>query len=669
MNGFYFNTNADFIFAKDGEDKAPELNISVYNGGLLRLGNYSYPVVLDLKGIKARPGVPVLIDHTNSADSVLGQGDVAVTEGQVMLAGRVTGRSKKALEIIDTAKAGHRYQASIGAAPLKSMLIEEGESEKVNGREFNGPFVLVKQSEVLEVSVVAIGADRDGTDVDIAAIFGFGISQEKGNKMDPKFIEWVKATYDLDAETLTEAQREKLTAAYVEATKEPEPMPVDNDADRVAVLEAKLAESDRVSAIKDICGSEFGELQDKAVKGGWTPEQVTVCIAEVKAVRASRPAAPAIIAKGEGVNKEKTIEAAMVTRYGSLSDEKLTATYGEETLDRAEKLRRMTLKETIRACCAMDGVPEPRIGATPAEWVNAAYSTGSFPSVLLNSANKILQAAYAMQESAAVQVAQRLNANDFKTHTGVRMSAGGNMAKVVNGGEIQHGTVEDENFTYAVDTYAELIGLTRQDIINDDLGAFMRIPRQIAFDAWQLRENLFFTLLLANTGSFFDAGNNNLLTGAGSALSVDGLNAAIAQLRKQVDQKGRAIDVRPEIMLVPPELEATADGFFSSEMIVVAGASDVARTDRNVHRAKYRPVGSPFLSNSAITGYSATAWYLFANPETNPAFGIAYLGGNETPTIEEVANDPRYLGRTWRGYYDLGVCQIDKRGAQKNAGA
>ena len=62
--------------------------------------------------------------------------------------------------------------------------------------------------------------------------------------------------------------------------------------------------------------------------------------------------------------------------------------------------------------------------------------------------------------------------------------------------------------------------LTRQDIINDDLAAFMDIPQQMGRSGAQLVDELFFALLLSNPGSFFSAGNGNYLDGADTAFGA-----------------------------------------------------------------------------------------------------------------------------------------------------
>ena len=77
----------------------------------------------------------------------------------------------------------------------------------------------------------------------------------------------------------------------------------------------------------------------------------------------------------------------------------------------------------------------------------------------------------------------------------------------------------------------------------------------------------------------------------------------------------------------------------------------------------------PHLSNESYSGYSATAWYLFGLPNDVAAFGVAYLNGVESPTVEDAPLPGDVLGQAWRGYLDFGVCQIDQRGGIKSTGA
>ncbi len=198
---------------------------------------------------------------------------------------------------------------------------------------------------------------------------------------------------------------------------------------------------------------------------------------------------------------------------------------------------------------------------------------------------------------------------------------------------------------------------------SDLLGKFDEVPRLLGRGAAVKLEQLFWMLVLANTGSFFHGDNNNLID---DPLDLVGLGSAVEALRKLVDTRGDPISITPKYLACPPELEAVADQLFASTNVVYGG--DVAVPDSNSYKGKYQPQVSPYLSNSNYPGYSATGWYLFGDPGDVAAFGIAYLNGQETPTIEQADADFNTLGIQFRGYLDFGVCQIDAAGAVKSTG-
>jgi hypothetical protein len=80
-------------------------------------------------------------------------------------------------------------------------------------------------------------------------------------------------------------------------------------------------------------------------------------------------------------------------------------------------------------------------------------------------------------------------------------------------------------------------------------------------------------------------------------------------------------------------------------------------------------VSSPYLANSAYTGSSSTAWYLFGEPGQIDTFEIGYLNGKRNPTVERGETDFNTLGMWFRVYFDLGVREQDHRGMLKANGA
>ena len=180
-------------------------------------------------------------------------------------------------------------------------------------------------------------------------------------------------------------------------------------------------------------------------------------------------------------------------------------------------------------------------------------------------------------------------------------------------------------------------------------------------------ESAVFTLLLSNPGSFFSAGNKNLLTGAGSALQISSLTSAEQLFADQVDKDGKPILLNAAILLVPTALKVTAQQLMTETR--VNETTSTAKPANNPHAGKWEPVPSPYLNAQGIPGGSATAWYLLADPNDVAAMEIAYLRGQRSPVIESGETDFDTLGMKWRGYFDFGVAMQDYRAAVKSVGA
>lgn len=449
--------------------------------------------------------------------------------------------------------------------------------------------------------------------------------------------------------------------------------------DTDTATDIRVSERERFAAICATCdawASRIGpdravHIRKNAILEDWTDDQLEVALIKAEnsvlrldTIRTERPQAPPITSGHGGMHDRQTIQAAFFKHLGH-------ETIGERILG----AQAMEQGAMLRATHFMDIVKASLIGAgrdIPAsrdEMIRAAFSTTDLAGMLGDSANKLLLDAYQAVPSVARIVSKRLSAKDFKRHTGYRLTGDSKFRKVPPGGEIHHGTLAEQSYPYRVDTYARMFGITRQDVINDDLGAFQTIPQIIGRGAAVALEELFWQLVLANTDSFFGADNDNYLSGADSALSITSLSSGVTKIRKQVDTEGTSIMVAPKYLVVPPELETTADALYTSTNIVVTGTTDVEKPDGNPHKNKYQPLPVPHLSNSSYEGYSTVAWYLFGQPDDVAPFGISYLNGVESPTVESADAPFNTLGVQYRGYLDFGVCQIDHRGGLMSKGS
>jgi len=655
----------EWIKGEGEDDKQRRFRIKAYSGGAMRVGNYGPPIAIELSGMQASTPIPILLDHMST--QIVGHADtVNVGAASLSLDGVISGIGESADKVTAMASNGFPWRASVGVLPDEMEFVGEGLAVKVNGKRLKGPIYVARTSELKEVSFVAVAADSK-TSAKVAA--NSPITKE----FDMEFSQWLKAEFDLDAETLTEEQRTKFEAKW-EASKEPDPDPetppvvnatVDQP-DFAARRALEAAEVDRIQAIRKVCAeyrpdvdeTKVAEIEAAAIRDGEDKRDV-----ELKLLRASRPKAPTIHSQKLDANA-KVLECAI--RLGSGDAEStLLARYGEDTMEAADPYRGLGIKGIIAACCQMEGQPTPRLGAGINDYITAGFSTASLATLLSNSANKTMMDAYTAIDSVAKVVSRKLSANDFKTHTGAQLTGDFIMKKVGATGEIKHAVAGDDSFTYTVETYARIFGITRQMMKNDDLGALMDIPRMLGRGAALALEDAFWTLVLANTGTFFGTGNSNYADdtseSVSTVLSSDTLGYAVRIFRQQTDPDGYPIKLAPKYLVVPPELETTADELYVSRNLQSGNTGK--QPDANVFANKYEPKITPYLSNSSYTNYSALAWYLFGNPADIPAFGIAYLDGVETPVVEDAPLEGDILGQAWRGYLDFGVCQINHRGA------
>ena len=673
-----------------------------YSGGKMNLPGWQHPVVVDLAGMEIPESVPLLTNHENKTDSRIGLISAAVRNNVLEITGEIVSDSKDAADIIAQGKAGADWQLSIGADVKECELVKG--SREVNGQEVEGPFYHIKKSTLREVSVVAVGADAH-TNMKVNAKFNL-VNQEgeaMNNKSETKSVSAVSAPNDAaPPEKKPETEQKPGNPANKPgepASKPGEPEKKPDNAEktpgqaaaeatppaiqasagdvaataREAAQNAVKAERERISAIQAICDGEFPEIEREAIAGGWTPEVVTKKVLET--IRAERPAANVNISvktAPEGGELRKTIEAAMCLRVGVSADQ-LEKSYGAKTVEAGMAEMDMPLKQLLIECMKLDGIPYSR--GFDNETIRAAFSSVSLPGILSNVANKKLLQSYEAQPIIAMKLCSTGDLNDFKENDRFRLTDVGDLLPIAADGEIKDGGLIEESAKNQLDTYGKKFCLTRKMIINDDLGAFMKVPTAMGNRAARLIDQLFFSRLLSNPAqadgkALFSTNHKNLLSGASSALSSDSLKKAIQLFLDQVDADGQPISVEPKYLLVPTALKHLAIELTQGATLIMSGTDNAVRPALNVlSDENLQVISSPYLGNSAYEGSSQTGWYLFGDPKTVDTWEIGFLKGKRTPTVERGETDFNTLGLWFRVYFDLGVREQDHRGMVKANGA
>jgi hypothetical protein len=337
--------------------------------------------------------------------------------------------------------------------------------------------------------------------------------------------------------------------------------------------------------------------------------------------------------------------------------------------DGAREYRGMTLMEMGRDLLERRGIRSRGLSKSEVagsmlglEMRGGFHSTSDFPLILANVANKTLRAAYEAAPQTFKGFSRQTTNPDFKTIARTQLGDAPSLEKVNESGEFKRGTVSEAREQYALATYGKVVAVTRQTIINDDLGAFTRLPEMFGRAAADLESDTVWGIITSNPNmgdgvALFHATHGNL-AGAGAVISVATLGDARAGMRKQKGLNGRFINVMAKYLIVPAAIETVAEQFVTQTNIVYT-----KNTDYNPFANKLQVIAEPRLDAA-----SAISWYLAADPAQIDTIEYAYLEGQQGVYLESrVGFDVD--GVELKARLDFAAKAIDHRGFWKNPGA
>lgn len=433
---------------------------------------------------------------------------------------------------------------------------------------------------------------------------------------------------------------------------------------------------------------QLAALRDRLIAEGCGEQQ-----AQLEFLRAERFNGQLVYANDTGApNMAEALSISLAQTYGA-TDADVQGWADARTVDYAfsRRGRGVTLSGLMRAALHSAGQSAPH-GKFNDSDIRRAFSVGKAlryqgdylasvgPStidvtgVLSNTANKSLLSSYTATPMTWNKWCATRSVNDFKAAVSYRLTMTGEMQRVAPSGELKHVSMEESSATAQASTYGALLGLSRNDIINDDLGAFMAAPKALArLAAVSLEKNVYVFLMgqIGNGSSFiFDTAKskNNYDDGAtDSVLSLAGLDNAYQILTAQTDGNDDPLLLMPKVLLVPPTLAATARTLMAATGLV--GGSTTNAPDSNPWGGMFDVVESPFINNTSITGNTSTGWFLLASPGDFSVVQVCFLQGQQTPTIETGEFDFDRLGLAMRCVFDYGISELDYRGGVHLKGA
>lgn len=367
----------------------------------------------------------------------------------------------------------------------------------------------------------------------------------------------------------------------------------------------------------------------------------------------------------QGANSRRMqdeIVASVIAKAG-LADDKT------RELAMASGFRNYSLLDFARASLSRAGVTHQHMDKMALVAAAFTQSTSDFPILLENAMHKVLLNAYATAPDTWTRFCKTGSVSDFRAHNRYRTGSLGNLDPLNELGEFTNKTIPDaEKASIAVGTRGNVINLSRQAIINDDLGAFVGLAAMLGRSAKRTIEAAVYSLLGENAGLgphladgnplFHNrgAGKNNI--GSNAALSVDALEADRVVMGSQVDVSGNEfLDLRPAVLLVPLGLGGTAR--------VINDAQYDPDTSGKLQRPNMvRGLFRDIVDTPRLTGKRR---YLFADPNETPVIEVAFLDGIQEPFIEQQSGFT-VDGAQYKVRLDFGVAALDYRGAVTNAG-
>ena len=563
------------------------------------------PGAVDLT--RARDGLPLLFGHDH-------QQPVGIIEMVRLESKRLVGRlrfgaGQRAQEIFADVKSGILKNISIGYRNIDFETIPGG--------------TRITKWELFEASIVSVPADQT---VGIGRSFTPGISN-------PHIGE-----NNMNTEIATTTQPENLSSRAR----------IDSSIRELVGLAAGRRGEDG-SYVDSAWNDLEGGLIQRAVTVDEARSAVQRTMAEKMNANPQRSGNPSMFQTHDStITETRAMAEALASRFGVAPQSQ-----------GAENFSGLRVVDMARHCLELRGARTT--GMNPATIIGRAlHSTSDFPTLLSSTGERILRQAYASYQGGVRRICKQSTARDFRAKTVAALGEMPELKKVNQGGEFTYGTIAESSESYSLATYGRIFGISRQALVNDDLGAFADVAVRYGRAAAEFEAGFLASLLASNPAmkdsvALFHANHGNL-AGTGAAISVATLGAARQAMRLQKGLDGKTpIDATPRYLVVPAALETIAEQFVA--LITANGASSV-----NPFSGKLEVVVDPRLD-----AVSATAWYLAADSSVIDTIEYSYLETDQGPMVE-AREGFETDGMEFKVRLDFGAGVLDWRGLFKNPG-
>lgn len=314
----------------------------------------------------------------------------------------------------------------------------------------------------------------------------------------------------------------------------------------------------------------------------------------------------------------------------------------------AHGVRRMSLADFSAVHAGLD------MYRAPVADIRASLNASDFGESLASAMSRVIGIDYSRQSSEHSQVLFDLPVKGMRPATLPVLDLG-ELQKIPGaGGPINLANLSvSEGGTVRPYIWSARFIVSRELLVNDDLGVISLAARQLGGHCSRLEASRIAALLIANVNlsdgaPLIGAGNSTASVG----LTANSLSEGLGLLRTRTTPAGNVANVRGKYLLVPGALE----GLALQAANLLCNGNEPRLT---------------VVVNSWLTGNSC---YLLSDPLESPVFVRSYPEGFEpVPTIERVRSiadpetgEPFYFdGQAFRAEHIVGIDAVDRMGIVK----
>lgn len=479
--------------------------------------------------------------------------------------------------------------------------------------------------------------------------------KKRGELVEGLADEAVRAIETDHAAILAELDQVRAEIATLEEQERnaPSPTPVDPNAARIA-QEAVRAERDRTSAIEALAErAGFTDFGREHIRSGTSLESFRGLLLEHKITNERQAPTDSRVRVQIGNDESETIRAARI--------EALAYGLGAPVPQAgpAAAARQYMGQGLVEMAADLIGYRGGRmLNARQIDeiFTRAAHSTSDFPAIFEGAVNRTLEQRYALAQPTFKRFARKRNFKDFRPDTTVKVGDFPMLSKILENGTMKYGSFTDGKEQLQVASYAIAINISRQMLINDDLGAISDLLTSYGATVALFEEITFYSTgfngALADGKTVYHTDHKNLAA-AGSAITVDSVGEGRKVMSKQKSQGGNPLlSNSPKIMVVGPNQLLDAEKLLAS--ITPATVSTV-----NIFSGKFEVIETVMIEDNS--------WHLEAEPTLGSNYRWGYLEGYEAPRVR-MDSPFGQQGFSMSVEHDFGCGATDFRFGYKNPG-